>query len=418
MTCQPPLLTMAFFFCCCSCCNDTGVQDPAFSHQSGVKEGNRSTEQLGGYGSLSLTNQVLRKGTGAPELLGAWFGHFPFSLRSLVTNGTSAVPTLPPNPWTNSDDDSDDDSDTYSLSDEYAFIAGCRRASSSLGFFENSKEKAPEKLFSDCFGSEKYGFDGTGYVNTPDDITAVNSRATDAIKAFNESALKPQLTFKSSCGEAWVGDISDSPLDHGLSGILRRFYTATLCDFHGSGASQQDRLTSWPSAVVDNVAFAHRDIPLNTRQRDSRIYRSAAHSVLSYEDLILMYENLRPALENLNRYTKTNEGLIRHLESLGYKPDVPYFAEGLTVELMEFQKQTVKWCLDRGWSRGLLVGKDPLSELQGPFHLLQSCARSVFRFEATIGAWWDDCRTDGTWQDRDFSCACSWQPSPCPSRIW
>lgn len=39
------------------------------------------------------------------------------------------------------------------------------------------------------------------------------------------------------------------------------------------------------------------------------------------------------------------KGILDHCENLGHA-EIPYF-EGLTVELLQFQKQAVQWCLER-----------------------------------------------------------------------
>jgi hypothetical protein len=56
--------------------------------------------------------------------------------------------------------------------------------------------------------------------------------------------------------------------------------------------------------------------------------------------------NLASGCADLNNKTKSMKGLLDHLENIHHPSPVP-FVEGLNVELLAFQRQSVQWALER-----------------------------------------------------------------------
>jgi SNF2 family DNA or RNA helicase len=73
-------------------------------------------------------------------------------------------------------------------------------------------------------------------------------------------------------------------------------------------------------------------------------------SILSGEEYPFAMTSMRKDAKRIHDKTKTLNGLMDHLENLGHA--VAPFVEGLAVELLPFQSQTVQWATEREQTPG------------------------------------------------------------------
>jgi len=133
-------------------------------------------------------------------------------------------------------------------------------------------------------------------------------------------ALRKQLSLASSTGDPGLGGTSDN--DQSLKGALKKFFRDAY-----------ERCTSqWRfdlQKVLDGVL---------SRDDDDL---SDIEFILKYRDCAMLYRQIQIPRVDL---TSVN-GVMDHVENLGHE-GVPY-VEGLNIELLDFQKQSLQWCLER-----------------------------------------------------------------------
>lgn len=178
-----------------------------------------------------------------------------------------------------------------------------------------------------------------------------------AVKTFNESATNAatKLSLQSSLGSSsLLGGICST--DHSFGGMLVRYYTEMLPE-QVVTRTEGKRSVSWLGRALGITShhrsmrhctqrlFADPTVPCNMAEQPNVTIESYVRD----EDLPLC-ENLQLVCKTIVEQTKSMKGLLLHLENLGHG-DSP-FVEGLNVELLPFQRQTLQWALERETTPG------------------------------------------------------------------
>ena len=163
-----------------------------------------------------------------------------------------------------------------------------------------------------------------------------------------------KLSLNSSSGSDLVGGVCFSEL--GLDGILKRYCREMFPeDAHSASSCLSCDSANRPWIERDaGRCSAHRQM----RQSGTPLISSWGeatkntyfHSYLGEEDRVLAHSNLRADCTFIHDSTRSLKGVLDHLENL-HHPSVP-FVDGLTVELLEFQRQSVQWALERETTPG------------------------------------------------------------------
>ena len=261
--------------------------------------------------TLYLRPKTRSKDTSASltKLLGAWFGAFPFPLSSLATRFTARE-------------------STYESADSY------RRFSNKVSVPPFRFSQVDEEKFREEMGDE----------------------IQEAMDSFNgaTSESRSKLSLLSSSGETWLGGTTNStPGDFAsfLQGYFSEMLVEDLCRCRNEVAS------SW-LAKKFGVVSSHR----NMRNTNGHLHSSIMchegdrmgdtyfSSYLAPSEYPLAIENLAPEADNMRLRIKNVATLVQHLENLGHA-SAP-FIEGLTVDLLPFQKESVQWALERELQKG------------------------------------------------------------------
>jgi len=155
---------------------------------------------------------------------------------------------------------------------------------------------------------------------------------------------KAKLKLLCSSGNAAEGHICDS--DTSLVGIFKRLYSQKLLSFPDE------------TRCRDYLAFLPK-ILKGEEHGMSKVYVCSSQAVLGYKGAFFFNAFL---LGQLKQYgDDTLASLLRQIENLGHE-GVDY-VEGLNCELLEFQRQSLKWALERetmpGGIQRLFWGKVP-----------------------------------------------------------
>ena len=184
------------------------------------------------------------------------------------------------------------------------------------------------------------------------EATDFKQKASDAAKSYNDTMKDRNndfLTLESSRKGGLFGGTSYPAL--GLESTLKRFFSEVLPEDIVNGNVRTGN--RWVDKSIGVISH-HRSMRkygvalVSSSSSPSNHSSSARHDVSAYlhhEDVPLAVENLRSASSKLFNNTKSMKGILDHCENLGHA-EIPYF-EGLTVELLQFQKQAVQWCLER-----------------------------------------------------------------------
>ena len=178
------------------------------------------------------------------------------------------------------------------------------------------------------------------------------------IKEHNKIAdsKNSQLSLTSSSGDSNIGGTTNNETD--LKGVLQRFYREGFVTTEFSEPRIRSE-SDW-------------DRSLNDLQATPGDYSGADHDyVLSFKDRAFAAHFLkRPAAKVARRLQRVG-GIMEHLENLHHESELT--CEGLSVELLAFQKQSLRWALEREttpggvqsyfWPKVPLTGTDQKSEL-------------------------------------------------------
>jgi hypothetical protein len=155
---------------------------------------------------------------------------------------------------------------------------------------------------------------------------------------------KAKLKLLCSSGNAAEGHICDS--DTSLVGIFKRLYSQKLLSFRDE------------TRCRDYLAFLPK-ILKGEEHGMQKVYFCSSQTVLGYKGAFFFNAFLLGQLKQHGDDTLAS--LLRQIENLGHE-GVDY-VEGLNCELLEFQRQSLKWALERetmpGGIQRLFWGKVP-----------------------------------------------------------
>lgn len=195
-------------------------------------------------------------------------------------------------------------------------------------------------------------------------LNSIKDEMNDSVSNFNKEvdvslasmSLQSSLGEKSSLGGVcWASDSS-------LSGLLQRYFTELLPG-HLDSHLESTAAVSW-AARAAGISSYFRGISSSTFRSCAKFRDIVLEPYVREEDMPLACNNLRKdSITNLTKSTTSINGILLHLENLGHK-EAP-FVEGLNVELLPFQRQTLQWALERetvpGGLQSLFVAKVPLA---------------------------------------------------------
>jgi hypothetical protein len=173
------------------------------------------------------------------------------------------------------------------------------------------------------------------------------SKMAEAVDSFNEKAqaFQSTLSLQSSLGDgSLLGGVCSS--DTSFSGVLRRYFAEMLPE-HVISRHCQNATVSWVGRAV-GVTSHHRKMGFESkgsRSNGSEFRDVSLESYLRKEDIFLACENLHKGCRALDQGVDSINAVLLHLENLDHE-EAP-FVEGLNVELLPFQRQTLQWALER-----------------------------------------------------------------------
>lgn len=181
------------------------------------------------------------------------------------------------------------------------------------------------------------------------------NRAVHAHNNFVDESLAKLSLISSQGGDSRLGGIAS--LGNDFSSLLQNCFKERFPDdveskYHEDGAS-------WFSRAC-GIASCHRSM------RETNVDHFPSMTMESYirEEELPLCANLQDDCNSISGKLKRLPDVLFHLEDLGYQ-EAP-FVEGLDVELLPFQRQTLQWALDRekivGGLQSLLWGRLPVVE--------------------------------------------------------
>ena len=169
-----------------------------------------------------------------------------------------------------------------------------------------------------------------------------------------------QLSLNSGTTSDLLGGVCSAQI--GLTGILRGYFREIFAEdvlrFRSNGqVFAFSRFKSWIEREL-GLRSRHRTMrrsgePLIDEEKDfleTKGRHTNFESYLNDEDHVLAMTNLSEDCYSLKLETASMKGMLDHLENL-HHASVP-FVDGLTVELLEFQRQSVQWALERETTPG------------------------------------------------------------------
>jgi hypothetical protein len=171
----------------------------------------------------------------------------------------------------------------------------------------------------------------------------------EAVQKFNQdvTASQTNLALTSSSGDAsFLGGVCSS--DTSFSKVLQRYLAEMLPEHvivkhsmpsvgRAAGVASYHRTMGFSSSETKE---ADDDVRGHMEFRDVSL-----ESYVANDDVLLAVGNLQHACERLVDNMDSMDKLMVHLENLGHDEAQP--VEGLNVELLPFQRQTLQWALDR-----------------------------------------------------------------------
>lgn len=179
-------------------------------------------------------------------------------------------------------------------------------------------------------------------------IEEMQEKADKAVEDHNEAVapFREQLTLESNSSTNNNGVLGGTcSSDLGFTNILKRFFSEILVDDIVKGKVAGKRWIDIPN----NYASSHRRTNRGGNSlQDTDCFDNDCVFELNYlrkEDVPLAMVNTRGHCKEIWMGTKSLKGIVDHCENLGHTP-IPFF-EGLNVELLQFQKESVQWALQR-----------------------------------------------------------------------
>jgi hypothetical protein len=203
-------------------------------------------------------------------------------------------------------------------------------------------------------------------------VESIKDEMNDAVKKYNEEIEESlgKLSLQSSNSDAsCLGGVCSA--DTSFAGILHRYVAEILpdhVDAHLNTYSPHEfknaLLVSWLGRAA-GITSHHRTMG-NIKEDFSCDNRYVSlKSCIREKDIPLMFVNLSgEGIKTMKQTTAYINGLLVHLENLGH--DEASAVDGLNVDLLPFQLQTLQWALDRektpGGLQSFLSAKLPLAE--------------------------------------------------------
>lgn len=169
------------------------------------------------------------------------------------------------------------------------------------------------------------------------------------------------FSLDSSTGSNLLGGTCST--ETGLTGILKRYYRETFAEDVRRSSSPMNKVSwdekAWLPWAFGAVSRHRRMLEARESLVDAHSYPGSTmklrrlsnlESYLTEKDQIFALSNLQTDCMVILEKTQSMKGMLNHLENL-HHPTVP-FVEGLTVELLEFQRQSVQWALERETTPG------------------------------------------------------------------
>ena len=164
----------------------------------------------------------------------------------------------------------------------------------------------------------------------------------EAVEKHNAvfGAFQDKLSLVASHGSDHVGGVCHSTSTD-LAGVLKRFYCDTFTNF-SSGYGRSDK-----SCLEKTLGVVSRHRRMR-RACDSNGYHLHSMHTLDYildNSEILSAANFDNWIRKMMRTMEGMNGFMSNVENLGH--DEVGHVEGLKVELLAFQRQSVKWAVER-----------------------------------------------------------------------
>ena len=240
------------------------------------------------------------------KLLGAWFDVFPFALSDIAGS-------------LKAHDDSD------------SFIGALR------GFGSRSRVPVPPFIVSSTKVMEA--------------LDAIENDKKTAMKEHNSLAKKYRgsLCLQSTQENRKLG--GQSLQEPGFSNVLQAYFREILVeDVYKGESSGLISLHLGLGITSNHRRMRHSNIhllELSTIRSNEESPRDLSY--LRFEDVPLA-QTLKNACRSIFCCTQSLKGIMTHCENLGHN-EIPPF-NGLTVDLLQFQRQAVQWALEREQMEG------------------------------------------------------------------
>jgi hypothetical protein len=190
-------------------------------------------------------------------------------------------------------------------------------------------------------------------------VDAASKKKKEMGQAQNESVDQRESTYALAPGTGCsvLGGLCTNETD--FAGTLKRYFREIFSDIvlharsfdHGGRAMVTKEL---------GIVSCHRSMRRNEKWvvpagcgnhvNSPRNPHDMYGSFLSGEEYPFAMTSMREDAKHIHNKTKTLNGLMDHLENLGHA--VAPFVEGLAVELLPFQSQTVQWATEREQTPG------------------------------------------------------------------
>lgn len=214
---------------------------------------------------------------------------------------------------------------------------------------------------------EEYGYGGKRWPTPPfkkiehDEVEDDGEQCDVIVDLFNQAKEEANklITLQSSAGTTCVGGTCLSK-PSGLAGMLLHYFREMLPEdiahmpFHAahSWIGQEKYAITSAHRVLRHSDDSDHCILMEIQPRHHYDYSAADDTRDTYIESYVPQNEHPIACQNLYesalttiRQTKDIQGLLEHLENLGHES--LSFCEGLNVELLHFQKHSVKWAIQR-----------------------------------------------------------------------
>jgi hypothetical protein len=174
-------------------------------------------------------------------------------------------------------------------------------------------------------------------------VDTARAELCEAAKEYNHSrkAINDKLSLVSSSGSHLMGGTSDN--DKSLSGLLKRFYRERLPQLISESNIDQGTIAG---LCLGSVSIHRRMRTMKNSQLNCRLIgtRTGLAIILGPKDCALACACLQDEARTL-QFSRGMQATMARLENIGHEG--VDFVEGLNVELLEFQRQSLKWALER-----------------------------------------------------------------------